>query len=215
MTTFRALRALYWLHEHQNQSMALPAEVVPPEDALTVFYELLSQGAILDTRTNDESFDFVLTSEGRVQARSARDIYRHELALRRVLESMAASYGMAGLNLNPAADDFSGPLSARETQEATHYLVALGLAEGSRQADGEFFHVEITPQGRAAARRPGLIDSAAAPSVPVTNVSADNYRDADRGQPGHRRTGTHRHRERHAAGGVPGRGLGGDRQAAQ
>lgn len=173
MTTFRALRALYWLHEHRDQPVpALPPEVVPSEDSRAVFDELVSQGAIHNNLSMDGgpegSFDFYLTTEGRVQARIARDTYRHELALRRVLERLA----------NPGsdvADDFSGPLPADEIREATHYLVEIGLCKGSERADGEFYHVEITPNGRAAARRPYLIDGGSAPIAPVTKISADNY----------------------------------------
>ncbi|MFE6925954.1 hypothetical protein ACFVAV_33425 [Nocardia sp. NPDC057663] len=176
MTTYRALRALYWLHGHRDQPVpALPLEVVPKEDQRAVFDELVSQGAIHNTLTMgggpDGSFDFYLTTEGRVQARIARDTYRHELAMRRVLERLDA-------NVNPSSGvngDFSGVLSPEELREATHYLVEIGLCKGSERADGEFYHVEITPKGRAAVRRPYLIDGGSAPIAPITNISADNY----------------------------------------
>ncbi|MGW4354619.1 hypothetical protein ACWELJ_21320 [Nocardia sp. NPDC004582] len=179
MITFRALRALYWLYEHQNRSVeALPADVVPPEDARAVYDELVTQGALEDTATMGGGFDFYLTPVGRVQARNARDTYRHELALRRVLEWMSTTDSdLARLELSAAADDFSGRLSHREIRDATHYLVDRGLCTsgGSTRADGEYFHVEITPTGRAAARRPQLIDQDSGPNGPITNVSADNY----------------------------------------
>ncbi|WP_306356638.1 MULTISPECIES: hypothetical protein [unclassified Nocardia] len=178
MITFRALRALYWLYEHRDESVAeLPAAVVPSEDARTVFDELVDQRAIVNSLSLGGSYDFCLTSTGRVLARHARDTYRHELALRRTLEWYSAAHDLdpAQLVRNRAADDFSGRLSDREIRDATHHLVALGLCEGRPRADGEFYHVEITARGRAAARRPYLIDETSAPSAPITTISADNY----------------------------------------
>lgn len=171
MTTFRALRALYWLHDHRHQPVAaLPAEVVPPEDARAVFDELVAQGAIANTLTSgggpDGDFDFFLTSNGRVEARNARDTYRHELALRRVLEWKSAASNEVPLQRN----DFSGGLTHQEIREATDFLVDLGLCKGYKN-----MNVEITPQGRAAARRPHLIDENSASGGPVTNISNDNY----------------------------------------
>ncbi|MGY2119167.1 hypothetical protein ACW9HR_35190 [Nocardia gipuzkoensis] len=145
---------------------------MPPEDARTVFDELVEQGAIHNTLsmngTPEGDFDFALTSTGGVLARNARDTYRHELALRRVLEWRSGS----GLLQR---EDFSGRLSDQELRDADHYLVDRGLCEGHKNGNGEFFHVEITPSGRATARQPYLIDQGAAPSGPVTNVSNDNY----------------------------------------
>jgi hypothetical protein len=105
-------------------------------------------------------------------------MYRHELALRRVLEwrSVTSDLDPARFQLSDAADDFSGRLSVREIRDATEYLVDLGLLKGRKQANGEFFYMEITPKGRAAAQRSSLIDEASsASSGPITHISADNY----------------------------------------
>lgn len=194
MTTFRALRALYWLYDHRNQSQPeLPVEVVPREDARAVYDELVSQGAIKNTLTfgggPDGSFDFYLTANGRVQGRNAHDTYRHELALRRVLEQVATSgWDPDRLQHSEAGNDFSGRLTADEIRDATHYLVAIGLCEGSKRADSEFYQVSITPSGRAAVRRPNLIDEGSAPNTSITNISVANS-----GTVGNQAVGGHGH----------------------
>ena len=178
--TFRALRALRWLADHP-QSAALPSDVVPPGDARAVFDELQTTGLIENTLTigggQDGDYDFLLTSRGTVEARNTIDTYRAELVQRRVLEWIQTHTTLEGLVGSAADTDFSGALTAEEVSQAAQELADAGLLSGRKQANGEFFYLEITSAGRAALRSPYVLDQsgAGASASSVTHVSADNY----------------------------------------
>lgn len=172
------MRALRWLAENPSAS-ELPEDVVPGDEARSVFDELRGQGLVADTLsmngTPTGDFDFILTSDGGVQARNVRRGYRAELAQRRVLEWLQTSTALDGLVSSTLAADFSGPLSPSDINDAAHELHDRGLISGSTNANGEFSYVEIKSAGRAALRSGGLVSAGGGERASVTTISANNY----------------------------------------
>lgn len=173
--TYRAMRALHWLGDNPR-SVVLPEDVCASADARIVYDELESLQLIEATLTADGSFDFLSTATGSRQARNLRDSYRAELAQRRVLEWVRNHNTLSGLVHGDLGADFSGVLTDVEVAEAAQELDDRGLLKGSKQANGEFFYLEVTSTGRSALRSPYPINASAGVSgAPVTNISADNY----------------------------------------
>lgn len=176
--TFRALRALRWLSDNP-QSGSLPDDVCPSDDAFAVYQELSDSGYIHPTLSTDGSFDFILTSVGTVHARNARESYRAEMLLRRVLQWLSSNSSTQGLVGSSSGEDFTGALTPLEVRHIADELEELGMLKGSKQANGEFFYVAVTSTGRRALRNPFTpFTSPPSDRASVTNISkisSDNY----------------------------------------
>ncbi|QSE77690.1 hypothetical protein [Rhodococcus koreensis] len=176
--SFGSMRALRWLAD-TPQAATLPENVVPRDEARSVYDELRSQGIVADTLTMNGTpegdFDFIVTAQGSVEARLVRRIYRAELAQRRVLEWLRSSTSLNGLATSAAAADFTGPLTHEEISEAAHELHDRQLLDGRTQANGEFVYLEIKSAGRAALRSPRPISNLDGQRASITTISANNY----------------------------------------
>lgn len=183
MVTYPAFRVLSWLANAAGTSQNPPPDVILAEHVEGAFDELLSLGLIEDTRTNDGSFSFIPTGDGRVAARRARTDYRAELAQRCVLTHLQDGEfaSLDGLETSSLADDYDGRLTDREIADAADDLADLSFIEGQRRGDGRFYLAHLTPAGRRALRGPSPLGSSNAASAhstqhysTTTTITGDN-----------------------------------------
>lgn len=175
--SFRAMRALRWLADN-DPAVALPVQVCPYDDARFVYDELENLELVEDTYTLDGSYDFHLTTVGKMRARNTVESYREEFARRQVLSSIARTGHFTGIVGGPDGEDFTGALTHQEVGLALDDLADRRLITGQRNANNEFTYAELTPKGHRALRSSFPIEDAAMPvpvSNHVTNYSAENY----------------------------------------
>lgn len=93
-----------------------------------------------------------------------------------MLEWLHTSSSLDGLATAPLAQDFTGPLTESELDEAASELVDANRLAGNIRADGKFFHLELLPSGRAALRADSPIsDPNGRAAGTVTTNTANNY----------------------------------------
>lgn len=177
--TFPAERVLRWLTDQSDpQISAMPADVIPPNDSLSVYEELVGASLIQENRTIDGSFSFLLTSKGRIEASKTKHSYRASLAQRRILEWLVThpTSAPSGLLGTEWAEDFSGSLTEQEIRQATGELKDGGYIAGTEAWGGGMLRAELTSAGQQLYRSQKSIDQFNQPGgAPTMSISADNY----------------------------------------